>query len=198
MNKPALLEIPALILREWTAPDGLQFNRQTVSVVFELNENDNCYYSRDILFCNARRMDTTFINDMLTEYLDKHSGIKAMVADLLQKPLEKIEIFLPKKNLGAKTYNGGYFWYWIHDHGTKADDFAAVGCEGQNGNLDARYIAGAVPCFKIKHNGKSSRPKTPDKVWEQLANGGHDDDDGGGSPTDPIPSKPKDKAKCFA
>jgi hypothetical protein len=145
-NRESIVEI-RLVLPEADI-DGLHFNKQEVSAVFE-KQDDGWYYSRDILFLSARNVEDDNTRDILTEYLCD-SGIRTQIADMLGIPPTAIEIALPQKPQGIKKYHGVDWWYWIADSFyVSATHFCNSYYDGNAGGDAASAVGGCSPAFCV-------------------------------------------------
>jgi hypothetical protein len=132
--------------------DGLYFNTQEVSAVFE-KQDDGWWQSRDILFMSARNVKDDNSRDILTEYLND-DRIKEQIADSFNVPPEAITVALPKEPRGIKRYHGVDCWYWLADpsSGCKANFCMALyGIESSYES--ANVICGCSLGFRIEKEG---------------------------------------------
>ncbi|GMO64877.1 MAG: hypothetical protein Ta2A_12790 [Treponemataceae bacterium] len=153
-----LLEI-TLILPEADIK-GLHFNEAKVKAVFE-QKDDGCYYSRDILFCSARRSETEKTEDVLTEYLETLE-FRTAIFDALPQALKPasasgVNAFIPEYEYGRteyekKHYNGGACRYWLRPSSAAvADKFCCVSIVGSVGTVFDHLFGGCAPAFRIEN-----------------------------------------------
>jgi hypothetical protein len=135
--------------------DGLHFNWQEVSAVFE-RQDDGWYHSRDILFLSARNVKDDNSRDILTEYLNMapvkgvYRGIKGQIAEMMNVSPLNVKIALPQKSQGIKKYNGVDCWYWLQScYLISAVAFCGVNSLGGDTNSLASGTGGCAPTFRV-------------------------------------------------
>jgi hypothetical protein len=135
--------------------DGLHFNEQKVSALFE-RQDDDWFYSKDILFLSARNVEDDNSRDLLTEYLNTYEFAQCIWRQLPEEIFgqvitpDKIEVSLPKENQGTKQYHGVDCWYWLADRfSSSAVSFCIVSAGGTAHNNGASAVGGCSPAFRV-------------------------------------------------
>jgi hypothetical protein len=136
--------------------DGLHFNKQEVSAVFE-KQKDGWWQSEDILFMSARNVEDDNSQDILTEYLNDYR-IKQQIAESFNVPPGAITVALPKEPQGIKKYHSVDCWYWLADSfSDSAACFCGVNYSGiaYNGG-GASAVGGCSPAFRVAEEHKKA------------------------------------------